>query len=150
MEASHDLVLLFLERQKGQVAAAELFIFYVFIGKALHDTHAQQAVLRLRVDLAQLPAAVAEGFLQLSAENVGGDQQGRKHEENQQRQRHIDRQEDHKGDADLEKSDEELFRAVVGKLGDIKQIAGHAAHDLADLGVVVKRKAQLLQMAEEV
>jgi len=39
---------------------------------------------------------------------------------------------------------------VVRKLGNIKQVAGDAAHDLADFGVVVVAKGQLLQMGEKI
>ena len=36
------------------------------------------------------------------------------------------------------------------KLGNIKQVAGDAAHDLADLGVVVIAEGKLLQMGEKI
>ena len=49
--------------------------------------------------------------------------------EDDQGQRHGGLAEDDEGNDDLDRGDEELFRAVVRELGDVEQVVGDAAHD---------------------
>ncbi len=150
VKARHHPVLLDFQAEEFLVALAELFVFDVLVGKALHHAHAQQAVLSLGVDFAQLPAPGGKRLADAAVKLVGGVQQEGQHQENHQRQRYVDPQQDDEGDGYLDQRDEKLLRAVVGELRHVKQVAGHAAHQLADFGVVVIGEGQLLQVAEQV
>ena len=46
--------------------------------------------------------------------------------------------------------DEQVLRAVVGKLGDLEQVGGGPAHQLAGAVFIVEGKGQVLHMAEQV
>ena len=56
------------------------------------------------------------------------------------------RQRPHNGD----KRDEQVLRPVVGQLRQLKQVRGQAAHQLAGAVFIVKVKAQVLHMGEQV
>ena len=54
------------------------------------------------------------------------------------------------GDDHGDGADDQVFRAVVGQLTDLLEVAGEAAHDLAGLVLIVVAEGELLQVVEEV
>ncbi len=52
----------------------------------------------------------------------------------------------HQGDG----GDEQVLGAVVGQLGDLKEVAGDPAHQLAGAVLVVEGEGQVLHVAEQV
>ncbi len=110
------------------VALAELLALHVLGGKALDHAHAGKAVLQARVHVRDAHAVLAEDGLHLEVcPQVVDDENG---ENNAQAdgERHVDEREDHERAHDLYETDEQELRAVVGRLGDVKEVAHQAAH----------------------
>jgi len=150
VKARHVAVHVPLDPQKPVVALGELLLFEVLVRKRLYDAYPRQAVLDLRVQLAQLVARLLEGLAHLAGEfprEVDHEREDRKDDE---RQRHVDRQEDSERRDDLDRGDEYLLRRVVRKLRDLEQVRRDPRHDLPDLRVVVERVRQPLQVREHV
>ena len=150
MEHSHDLVILAFDLQIILIALLKLFLFDRFIHKGAHLAHAEQAVFHLRVQFADAPAGFPEGCLHFAVEMKENNHHDRNQCESNQGQERVDGAKNDARPYDFHRGNEILFRTVMGKLGNIKQVTGNARHQCADLGIVVKRKAQLLQMCKKI
>ena len=150
VERRHGVVGQRLDILKRVVALGKFFPFLLLGGKSLHHPLAQQAVLDGGVQLADLepllPEPGAEFQVQIHRDHAHQRHAGK----NDQGQRHAGLTQNKKGRRDLDEGNEELFRAVVGELSHVEQVVGDAAHDLADLGVVVVGVVQPQQMVEGV
>ena len=147
--ARHVAVFAAADADELLVAPVELVDLHGLVGEALHHPDAQQAVLHLSVDLAHLMAALLEGGPHLLVKIPGQHQHNGQHEENDDRQHRVDAQQDHEGHGDLDGGDQKFFRAMMGELRHIEQVAGDAGHDLPHLGVAVIGEAHLLQMLKQ-
>ena len=72
------------------------------------------------------------------------------HREDDQGQGNAHGAENDKGTNDLDSRDEEFLGAVMGELGHVKKVGGDTRHQGSDLGVVVVREGELLQMRKEI
>ncbi len=50
----------------------------------------------------------------------------------------------------LQTADEKLLGAVVGEFGDVEEVAGHACHQLPNLGLVEVGERLFLQAVEQI
>ena len=122
---------------KVLVALLEFGALLLLGGKGFYHALTQQAVLDGGVQLTDLDALLPEPGTQ-TAVQINGYHAHQGHAgEHRQRQRDAGLAQDDEGGQDLDEGDEKFLGAVVGKLGHIEQIVGDAAHDGADLGVVV-------------
>ena len=137
VERGHGVVAQGLDLLKVLVALRKFLAFLVLSGKGFDDTLTQQAVLDGGIQLADLDALLAEPGAELGVQLDGDDAHQRHAGEDCQRQRHTGPAEDEEGRQNLDEGDEKFLRAVVGELGHVEQVVGDAAHDGADLGVVI-------------
>ena len=63
---------------------------------------------------------------------------------------HAHGAEDYKRADDLDSCDEKLFGTVVREFGDVEKVGGDTGHKRTDLGVVIIRERELLQVGEEI
>ena len=150
VEGGHGVVAEGLDLLKVLVALQKLCPLLLLGGKGLHHALTQQAVLDGGVQLADLNALLAEPGAELLVQLDRDDAHQRHTGEDRQRQREAGTAEDEEGRQDLDEGDEEFLRAVVGELGHVEQIVGDAAHDGADLGVVVVGVVQQKQVVKGV
>ena len=130
------------------VALLELGALLLLGGKGFYHALPQQTVLDGGVQLTDLDALLPEPGTQ-TAVQVNGNHAHQGHAgEHRQRQRDAGLAQDDEGGQDLDEGDEKFLGAVVGKLGHIEQIVGDAAHDGADLGVVVIGVVEQQQVVE--
>ena len=62
----------------------------------------------------------------------------------------MDGEEINEGQHDHHRADEQIFRPVVGKLADLKQVGGDAGHDSSRFVVVKKAEGKLFKMGKEI
>ena len=150
VERSHGVVAQRLDVLEILVALSEFLALFVLGGEGLHHALTQQAVLDGGVQLTDLDALLAEPGAQALVQLDGHDTHQRHAGEHGQRQRHTGLTQDEEGRQDLDARDEKFLGAVVGELGHVEQVVGDAAHDGADLGVVVVGVVELEQVVEGV
>ena len=149
-ESSHSPVSLPAGLDILLIAGFKFFHFLFRIGEGLGDPDAGDAGLNGGVDDGVALSAVVESRAHLLAHGNGHRDHNGHTGKDDQGQEHIDgakigeRADDHHG------ADKQVFRAVVGKLADFKQVAGKPGHDAAGLVIVEEGVGQLLQMGKEV
>ena len=120
------------------------------VGEGLGGTHAGDGGLNLPVNARQLGLHLSGGSHHpLAAQGGEQDEQGdyRKYD---QGQLPPDGEHDAEGPQDGDGGDEQILRAVVGQLGDLKQVAGDPAHELAGAVFVIEGKGQILHVGEQI
>ena len=148
VESRHGVVAQRFDVLKVLVALLELGTLLLLGGKGFYHALTQQAVLDGGVQLTDLDALLPEPGTQ-TAVQINGYHAHQGHAgEHRQRQRDAGLAQDDEGGQDLDEGDEKFLGAVVGKLGHIEQIVGDAAHDGADLGVVVVGVVEQQQMVK--
>ena len=150
VEGRHRVVAQRLDVLKILVALGEFLPLLVLGGEGLHDALPQQAVLDGGVQLTDLDALLAEPGAQALVQLDGHDAHQGHAGEHRQRQGHAGLTQDEEGGYNFDARDKKFLGAVVGELGHIEQVVGDAAHDGADLGVVVVGVVELEQVVEGV
>ena len=105
------------------VGAAEFLKLQVFVREGLRRAHAGKARLDVGVDVSHALLDLARGLLHLLAPQQNGRKEDRKNHADDKRQAPFGSEHDDERAGDRNKRDEEVLRAVVGKLGDFKKIA---------------------------
>ena len=120
------------------------------LGERFHHADAGQAVLDLRVELAEMEARFLEAPAHPAREVVGAEHHQRQRRKHDDRQHHVRLAENCERRHDLDQGDEHLFREVVREFGDVVEVGGDARHQLTDLGVVVITVRKVLQVREQI
>ena len=149
LEGAHVMGAVFLGGEESLIADGEFAVFLLLVGEGFDHADASEIVLDLCVDLGDLFAIAARRAAHASVQNEGKNEHDRQDHKRRQRQLHIDADEDDEGADDLEQRENDVLRSVVQKLGDVEKVVGDTAHQLANLGVVVERERELLQMVED-
>ena len=131
------------------VRAVEFFFLDVLVGECLGRADAGEGRFDVGVDRAGLFLHAAGGLAHRLAARDDDRDKHRDHDRHDQRQPPFDRRHDGQRADDGHKRDEQILRPVVGKLGDLKEVGRHAAHQLAGAVAVEELKPQLLHMAEQ-
>ena len=137
VESRHGVVAQRFDVLKVLVALLELGALLLLGGKGFYHALPQQAVLDGSVQLTDLDALLPEPGTQTTVQVNGNHAHQGYAGEHRQRQRDAGLAQDDEGGQDFDEGDEKFLGAVVSKLGHIEQIVGDAAHDGADLGVIV-------------
>ena len=148
VEGRHGVIAQRLDFFKIAVALLKLFALQILGRKGLDHPLAEQTVLNGGVQFTDLKALLAEPLAQLVVQFDRDNAHQRHTGKDNEGQRYVGLTEDHERGGDLYACNEKLLRAVVGKLGHIEQVVRDAAHDLADLGVVVVGVVELQQMVK--
>ena len=133
----------------GVVRAGEFLGLHRLVGEGLGRADAGKRGFDVGVDDRRLFLDAAGGRPHGLAAREAHKDEHRDHHGHDQRQPPFDRRHDGQRADDGHERDEQVLRPVVGKLGDLKQIRRHPAHELAGPVAVKKLEAQLLHMAEE-
>ena len=131
------------------VRAAEFFLLQILAGKRLGCAHTGEAGLDVGVDRAGFLLDEAGGLAHGAAAAHDDDEKDRDHDAHDQRQPPFDREHDGQRARDGDHRDEDILRAVVRQLCDLKEVGGQAAHELAGAVAVVEVEAQLLHVREQ-
>ena len=131
------------------VGVAELVLLNPFVRKGLGCAHAGQGRFDVGVDRAGLFLDAGRRFAHGFAAGEDHRDKHRQQKRHHERQPPFDRRHDDERADDRHGGDEQILRAVVGKLGDLKQVGRHPAHELAGAVAVKKLKAEILNMAEQ-
>ena len=150
VEQSHGLVEFPLGGLELVVGRVEAGAFHRLVGKGLGGADAGQAGLDLRIDVGHLLLDPHRDPAHPPAHGENHRQEHGDHSRHHQRQlpadggHHDQRAEDGNGGG------EQVLRPVMGQLRQLKQVGGQPAHQLAGAVIIIKIKAHLLQMAEQV
>ena len=134
---------------EGCVGAAEFFGLQRLVCKCLCRAHAGKARLHIRVDVPHALFDFARSRAHLPPARQHSYEKYRQQDAHDQRQPPLGAEHDDQGAHNRHKRDEKILRTVVGKLGDFKQVACQAAHELTGAVLVIVVEAQLLHVAEQ-
>ena len=150
VEAAHGLVELPLGGLVDIIGIVELFQLLLLVGKGLGRADAGNAGLNARVDdggfLLHLLGRLAHGAAAHPHHREKHRQNGRDH----QGQPPLNGKHDGQCADDRHPGDENILRAMVSQLGDLKQLAGQSAHQRTGAVAVIIAKIQLLHMLKEI
>ena len=132
------------------VSLLEFFPFNILVGKGLYHPHAQEAVLYLGIEFANLHPGTLEFHPHFPVEIHRAHQHQGQDCENNQGQPQVHGAQNAERSHDFHPGNKELLRAVVGKFRHVKEVAGNPGHNLPDFGVVIIGEGELLQMVKEV
>ena len=113
-----------------QIVLLELLVFHILVGKRLDHLLPQQTVLNSGIQLSHQNPLLTKHGTYLKIDFSADDQHKRDYEKNNQGQRYINTAQNDKGSHTLNTRNEKLFRTMMGKFRNIKQITGNPAHDL--------------------
>ena len=147
--AGHIQVILPLGRQKTVISLLKFLHLPLLISKGLHHPDSGEAVLHLAVHIGDPSPGGPEGGFHPAVKNDGINQHHRHNGHIHQGQLQVHRGQDGEGSQQLDSGDHQILRAVVQKLGDVKEIRRHPGEQMPHLLVIVKGKGQLLVMAED-
>ena len=131
----------------GFVKATDL---QILIGKGLGCTHTGKATFYLGVDIAGSLLHSGRGLAHPFAQQYHHQQKHRDHKSYHQSKPPLDDAHDDQGTDDGQNRGDQIFRAVVGKLCDLKKVGGQAAHQLAGAVAVIEVEIQALQVTEQI
>ena len=125
-------------------------IFRRLVAEGLGRADAGQAGFDLRVDVAGFLLDTGGGPGQVLPHGENHNQENRDHHRHNERQPPLDRSHHNQRADDGNHGGQQVLRAVVGKLRQLKQVGGEPVHQLAGPVTVVKIEAHLLHMPEQV
>ena len=150
VEGRHILMRRILDRYIFGAALEEFLTLGLLIGKGTHYPHAEQAVLQPCVYLADLVAAAAEGVAHPAPRLLGEYHHERHEDEYAKGKAVIHRGENIEARKEFDNGGEYHLREMMRPLRNVKQVGGHAAHKLADLGVVKEIERERLQVVKHI
>ena len=137
-ERTHGFVVFLFRAAVHVVCRVEFLLFKLLVGKRLGRAHAGNAVFKRGVDDAHLALDLHVRILHLHAALEREPQAQRQQHRKNERQLPVYREHDEHRADDRQRADDDVFRAVVGKLGDLEQIAREPAHKRAGAVFVIK------------
>src|SRR5699024_1071261 len=146
LECSHGTIVILLGEKEVFIPFVEFSALNIFISKRLNDPNAFQRILKGSVDVADFAAVVQEGCLHplilVSAEN------DHKNDDSCQNQSQfpLNQKQEDEGTDTLYHRDEQVFRSVMGKFRDIKQVGYQTTHHLSCIILVIIRKRKIFIM----
>ena len=150
MELAHGLVGVTACLLEQRVAVFELLRLLLGVREGLRHADARYGSLQRGVDDGRRLAAPRERAAHPRPHVIRDYNQKRHHHEHDDRQHDVDMQEIRERHDDRYRRDDQIFRTMMRKLRDVKQIRRHSGHDLARFMLVEERKWQLLQMREQI
>ena len=127
----------------------ELALVARLLAERAHDPHARQRLLQVGGDRGDLLPGGAVGVRRGDPEGEAGDAQHREHRERDQRQLHVQRQQDRRGAQQRQRGREQRDDAVGDQLVQRLDVVGHARDQHARLVARVEADRQLLQVLED-
>ncbi len=131
------------------IALFKFFPLDLLVGKGLDYADACQRILETGIHISDLPAVFHKCLLHPLVLAEGEDE----HTENQydegKGKSPVDQEEKDKGAGDLYHGDEQIFRAVVRKLSDVKQVGHELAHHLTGIVPAVIGERQLFIVVKQ-
>ena len=150
MEAAHGLIVVVTGPDKVFVAVSKLFPFNVFIGEGLNDADPGEGVLEPGVDIPDLSPVIHKGFLHAFI-LTDTEPYHERHDDGQaDGQLSVDQEKEDEGTDDLDRTDKDIFRPVVGELGNLKQVGNQLAHHLAGVVFIIIGKGQPFVVIEQI
>ena len=132
------------------VSPVKALLLDALIGKGLGGTDTAQARLDLGVDCAcPLLGKVGGAVHAVAPQDQQQEEQGEDHQHNKGHAP-LDGEHDRHSADNGHKGNEQILRAVVGKLRHLEKVGGKAAHKLTCAVLIVEIKAQRLHMVIEV
>ena len=146
----HDLVIAPLGPPELVVGGVELPVLLRLVGEGLGGADAGQGGLHLPVDYRQLALHRHAGPAHPPALENGEDRKDGNHHKHRQGQLPPDGQQHAEGPEEGDAGDEQILRAVVGQLPDLKEVAGDPAHELSRAVFIKKGEGQGLHVGEQI
>ena len=150
LKSRHSVVDLLFYAKKSLVSPVELLLLKGFVGKGLDHTDTEQTVLYRGIQLTHLNARLPKALTHTPVKEGKHNKHNGNYRKNSKCQRNTHRAKNNKGADYLDTRNKELLGTVMGKLRNIKKVAGNSRHKTAHLGVVIVGKGKLLQMPEEI
>ena len=148
LETAHIVITVFLCREKGIVPLLELVVLDFFIGKRFYNTDAGEIILDLGIDVGDLLAVSFKGAAHFAVEEEGEQEHKWEDDKSCQNEPAVDIHQDDKSACDLQDREDDIFGTMVEQFRDIEKVGGDPAHQLSYLGVIIKRKRELLHMVK--
>ena len=150
VESAHRLMKFLLGGFINVIGDIELLQFLRLVGEGLCRADAGDTGLDPRVNGGGFLLHMAGRLTHRPAAGPHHDQKHRQNGGDHQRQPPLDRKHDDKRADDGHAGDENILRAVMGQLRDLKQLAGQAAHQSAGPIAVIVAEIQFLHVAEQI
>ena len=132
------------------VRAVEFLQLDALVGEGLGRADAGERGFDLGIDGRSALFDILGHRAHFSAAQHQNQNQNRQDDDHDQCQTPFDREHDYECARDGQKRNDQILRAVVSKLRDLKKVAGQAAHELAGAVAVIKVITEALHMAEQV
>ena len=150
LEQAHGLVILHLGGLEQGVGVVKLIQLLLLVGEGLCSPDAGDAALDGGVDIGGLFLDLDIGRLHSHPLGQGEPQAQGQHHRQGQGQAPLDGEHHRQGAHNGQGADEDVFRAVMGQLRDLKQVTGDAAHQNAGAVLIIEAAGQVLHMVEHV
>ena len=146
----HGLVVVPLGPLELVVGLLELPILLLLVGEGLGGAHAGDGGLQLAVDARHVLLDLHRGLHHPPTLEDGEDHKQGHHGKDDKGQLPLDGEHQAEGAAQSDHRDEQVFGAVVGQLGDLEQVGGGPAHQLAGAVFVIEGEGQILHVSKQV
>ena len=120
LKAAHPEVIALFDGEPALIAFGKFLFFRFFAGKGLDHADAEQRIFDLCIDFTDLPARFFECFAHAAVKLIAADKHNRQNGKGEQRQRHVDRQQNGERYNDFDTGDEKFLRTMMGKFRDVK------------------------------
>src|SRR5690606_16054812 len=114
-----------------------------------HNARTGHTVFYASVDVSDFAVHIAPRRIHLDIAVRNQPDQERNDDQSHERKLRIDPEHDAERAEERHDGNEEVFRSVMGKLPDVEQVIGDAAHDVAGLDIVEKAERLPLHMGEQ-
>ena len=150
VEQTHGFVELPLGGFVDFIGSVEPGPLHIGIAEGFGGADAGEAALNLLVDVTGFLFGCGGGPAHPGAQGHDHHQENGNHQSHHHRQFPADGNHHRQGAADGQNGGQQILRPVVGQLRQLEQVAGQPGHQLAGAVLVVKIKAQILHMAEQI
>ena len=146
----HGLVIIPLGPLELLIGGLKLLVLLILTGEGLGGAHPGDGGLQLSVDARHGLLLPHGGRHHPPALDDGEHHENGHHGKDNEGQLPLDGGHHAERADESDRRDEQILRSVVGQLGDLKQVVGGPAHELAGAVLVVKGEGQVLHVAEQV
>ena len=149
-EPGHGAIPLLLGGLEALVGPQELLVLRVLVGEGFGGAHPGDTGLDVGVDARHVLLDHLGGPHHVLPVEVGHHQEHRDQQHHHQGQPPLDGEHDGHGPHHRDTGDEQVLRPVVGQLGDVEELGGHAAHEVARAVLVIEAEGEGLEVGEQV
>ena len=132
------------------IGIVEASILQCTVGKSLGGADTGKAAFDLRIDMGGLLLTLSGCLTHIPAHGHDHHQKYGDHQRNHYSQLPADGDHNHQRTNNGQNGGHKIFRAVVGKLRQFKEVRSQPAHKRTGAVTVIKVEAQLLHMAEQI